>query len=224
MPLNLLYSSTTRSPSSRRAWVEISQMIFLSVRSARSPSSRRAWVEIGKFQLQGLCRGVALLAEGVGRNIEAELNILQQKCVALLAEGVGRNISHLPSLRRSRVALLAEGVGRNWNFESYNPPISRVALLAEGVGRNHITRLIKFNRVWSPSSRRAWVEITGGWMTVCFLAVALLAEGVGRNCKLFVILRPNAGVALLAEGVGRNAERLTQALDLRGRPPRGGRG
>ena len=41
--------------------------------------------------------------------------------VALLAEGVDRNISHLPSLRRSRVALLAEGVDRNSDMVNVIP-------------------------------------------------------------------------------------------------------
>ena len=34
------------SPSSRRAWIEISRSARLSWTSAPSPSSRRAWIEI----------------------------------------------------------------------------------------------------------------------------------------------------------------------------------
>ena len=56
----------------------------------------------------------------------------------------------------------------------------------------------------SPSSRRAWVEISntvdGEWMP----RVALLAEGVGRNFRQPVHDALRAEVALLAEGVGRN--------------------
>ena len=57
--------------------------------------------------------------------------------------------------------------------------------------------------VWSPSSRRAWIEIcfAGQWTQTA--GVALLAEGVDRN----ILNTQNATqglVALLAEGVDRN--------------------
>ena len=35
----------------------------------KSPSSRRAWIEIGKVQSAGRAQAVALLAEGVDRNL-----------------------------------------------------------------------------------------------------------------------------------------------------------
>ena len=79
----------------------------------RSPSSRRAWIEILLFQILKLVQTVALLAEGVDRNHDpaADVGLLQ---VALLAEGVDRN-RFLPRLMQKpwRVALLAEGVDRN---------------------------------------------------------------------------------------------------------------
>ena len=79
---------------------------------------------------------------------------------------------------------------------------------------------------WSPSSRRAWIEIWT-WMFPCPLAaVALLAEGVDRNKialtdehnimrspssrRAWIEIPQKAGehvtipVALLAEGVDRN--------------------
>ena len=57
---------------------------------------------------------VALLAEGVGRNLAGVLGRCEN-VVALLAEGVGRNISGLGRLNeQGEVALLAEGVGRNF--------------------------------------------------------------------------------------------------------------
>ena len=59
--------------------------------------------------------------------------------VALLAEGVGRNIGHLGYHRFGVVALLAEGVGRNITILSLTAISASVALLAEGVGRNHMT-------------------------------------------------------------------------------------
>ena len=58
----------------------------------------------------------------------------------------------------------------------------KVALLAEGVDRNNPDEVYNNKIDWSPSSRRAWIEIWAGkpeWRTKC---VALLAEGVDRNC------------------------------------------
>ena len=79
---------------------------------ALSPSSRRAWVEITYVNNISIRRSVALLAEGVGRNRQP-LYHLQGSSVALLAEGVGRNWDLNPSNPGAAVALLAEGVGRN---------------------------------------------------------------------------------------------------------------
>ena len=60
--------ATEKSPSSRRAWIEI----FGSrdeLQQSVSPSSRRAWIEISSPTARWkICR-VALLAEGVDRNI-----------------------------------------------------------------------------------------------------------------------------------------------------------
>ena len=58
-----------------------------------------------------------------------------------------------------RVALLAEGVDRNSSMALMLAFIAAVALLAEGVDRN-VQDVIGFiESVWSPSSRRAWIEI-----------------------------------------------------------------
>ena len=57
-----------------------------------------------------------------------------------------------------------------------------VALLAEGVDRNVIATLNIRNSMGSPSSRRAWIEITFRIARVeLIFQVALLAEGVDRN-------------------------------------------
>ena len=64
---------------------------------------------------------------------------------------------------------------------------------------------------WSPSSRRAWIEIFRHLLFAVAKTVALLAEGVDRN---------NGGqthsvgcpVALLAEGVDRNQCSLNSAI------------
>ena len=78
-----------------------------------SPSSRRAWIEIGSQagRLPDWC--VALLAEGVDRNLTFGHGITPFRMVALLAEGVDRNTMKEVSTISKRVALLAEGVDRN---------------------------------------------------------------------------------------------------------------
>ena len=142
------------SPSSRRAWIEI-MVLVLPLPMVRSPSSRRAWIEI-RFRPRSACYWlVALLAEGVDRNISTQI------CAQVLG-----------------VALLAEGVDRN-NF------------LLNG------TLCIQM----SPSSRRAWIEISSK------------VSGAGLRW-----------VALLAEGVDRNRTPSFWMLSAACRPPRGGRG
>ena len=78
-----------------------------------------------------------------------------------------------------------------------------VALLAEGVDRNKRSRAFEAARCTSPSSRRAWIEISTLRYWPWAWLVALLAEGVDRNLSQ---LCHDAGlsVALLAEGVDRN--------------------
>ena len=58
----------------------------------------------------------------------------------------------------SIVALLAEGVDRNI-MEKNISTAAEVALLAEGVDRNPYDPDSPARRIWSPSSRRAWIEI-----------------------------------------------------------------
>ena len=57
----------------------------------------------------------------------------------------------------------------------------------------------------SPSSRRAWIEITAmtSMATPVFI-VALLTEGVDRNTEDWYREMPIYSVALLTEGVDRN--------------------
>ena len=124
-----------RSPSSRRAWIEIDyprcgQLV------CGSPSSRRAWIEIpNRVQAQGEA-AVALLAEGVDRNTAY---------VDLFAVGV---LS--PSSRRAWIEIFFI-----FSFLHSCP----VALLAEGVDRNIRKQEMVNNGEMSPSSRRAWIEI-----------------------------------------------------------------
>ena len=67
------------------------------------------------FSMSGLCHPprVALLAEGVDRNVEVEDSAEEAQEVALLAEGVDRNTSLMLVGGTVKVALLAEGVDRN---------------------------------------------------------------------------------------------------------------
>ena len=78
--------------------------------------------------------------------------------VALLAEGVDRNVTRLVIWPQTWVALLAEGVDRNFR---------EVILLSE--------------KLTSPSSRRAWIEMSRSRCRPPWQCVALLAEGVDRN-------------------------------------------
>ena len=84
---------------------------------------------------------------------------------------------------------------------SFAFPVRGVALLAEGVDRNRDENLQQPVTMRSPSSRRAWIEITISRRSFVERAVALLAEGVDRNQQGFIAMSK----------VG-------------GRPPRGGRG
>ena len=100
---------------------------------------------------------------------------------------------------------------------------STVALLAEGVDRNIMGLAVVRTDQTSPSSRRAWIEMTGNGHEPEYEYVALLAEGVDRNC-FPLSLELGVLVALLAEGVDRNRKSLSCPRRRSGRPPRGGRG
>ena len=153
------------SPSPRRAWIEIG--LDLQQRQRReSPSSRRAWIEIFCQAQRSDSVEVALLAEGVDRNSLTLVNGGVQDVVALLAEGVDRNpfCGHLPVFAKE-VALLAEGVDRNVFIVDTPLRFGSVALLAEGVDRNtyYDPRLAALGE--SPSSRRAWIEMLGSYLS-----------------------------------------------------------
>ena len=60
-----------RSPSSRRAWIEIIPHWGERMRCCPSPSSRRAWIEIKCSGGGAAGTHIALLAEGVDRNLDA---------------------------------------------------------------------------------------------------------------------------------------------------------
>ena len=58
----------SRSPSTRRAWIEIAALALLAALFS-SPSTRRAWIEIPLLIYKHLFDLVALHPEGVDRNI-----------------------------------------------------------------------------------------------------------------------------------------------------------
>ena len=63
----------------------------MDVTCERSPSSRRAWIEICEWEGLTIRAFVALLAEGVDRNVLCLCCMMMPRNVALLAEGVDRN-------------------------------------------------------------------------------------------------------------------------------------
>ncbi len=79
--------------------------------------------------------------------------------VALLAEGVGRNlIGAMVAEDELNVALLAEGVGRNW----LKRQIFGVGRMSPSSRRAWVEIVRAVRLPWSdvsPSSRRAWVEM-----------------------------------------------------------------
>ena len=68
IPLPTMQEMLHPSPSSRRAWIEITRTVG-GMPTRRSPSSRRAWIEIRMMGWLKSKLRVALLAEGVDRNL-----------------------------------------------------------------------------------------------------------------------------------------------------------
>ena len=162
------------------------------------------------------CYLVALLAEGVDRNIQGP-DTEEVLLVALLAEGVDRNLRD--SARLDQI-LLSPSSRRAW-IEMYEendlPRPDHVALLAEGVDRNSVREFPVCCPGTSPSSRRAWIEILHNRVSELISLVALLAEGVDRNSTNWTLTGPST-VALLAEGVDRNNCHLKHSFTLNWSP------
>ena len=124
-----------RSPSSRRAWIEIN-LSYRTDNPRKSPSSRRAWIEIFNEMHKTKMRYVALLAEGVDRNYEIR--------------ELDKNGETSPSSRRAWIEISHGNTGcprsavspssrRAWIEITRRRVCSTsrpVALLAEGVDRN----------------------------------------------------------------------------------------
>ena len=103
------------SPSSWRAWIEIPRKGLRPLTHHRSPSSWRAWIEIGCSAKQTPYDQVALLMEGVDRNMPAEK----------LEEATARS----PSSWRAWIEI---------DCVCYVSGYVEVALLMEGVDRNRL--------------------------------------------------------------------------------------
>ena len=105
-----------------------------------SPSSRRAWIEMVTLSALSTTIGVALLAEGVDRNIGGLVNWPSEETSPSSRRAWIEMLLVQMNCRASSVALLAEGVDRNsisdvsWTFD-------KVALLAEGVDRNNSNKV-----------------------------------------------------------------------------------
>ena len=126
---------------------------------------------------------VALLAEGVDRNSEYNgLNMTELRSPSSQRAWIEIPCSVATSTYRC-VALLAEGVDRNRKMSERSCFIW-VALLAEGVDRNSFKAMVEADRRRSPSSQRAWIEITTPRRSRSPPRVALLAEGVDRNSEV----------------------------------------
>ena len=80
-----------RSPSTRRAWIEI-ELTTAEILQLESPSTRRAWIEIHADLAQLVKQNVALHPEGVDRNLGAFAMQEEGEKVALHPEGVDRNL------------------------------------------------------------------------------------------------------------------------------------
>ena len=75
----LCRAAHTASPSSRRAWIEIVTYTY-DDEHRPSPSSRRAWIEIAQNPIPCFVQIVALLAEGVDRNVAGIELFVLEKC------------------------------------------------------------------------------------------------------------------------------------------------
>ena len=126
--------------------------------SRRSPSSRRAWIEIWLSPKPTARVRVALLAEGVDRNRYMWSGMMQGKRSPSSRRAWIEIRRILQAVPACSVALLAEGVDRNHVFTLVTPRAC-VALLAEGVDRNFEALGEHTAVVRSPSSRRAWIEM-----------------------------------------------------------------
>ena len=169
------------SPSTRRVWIEIIQVeqklgimvghpphggcglkffnYFVSLIHWKSPSTRRVWIEILTVATLAMISDVTLHTEGVDWNRvpcdKGEFEI----AVTLHTEGVDWNLCVVAYLIIEEVTLHTEGV--DWNLSTYSNNLSflSVTLHTEGVDWNRKDTRSLCHSLWSPSTRRVWIEI-----------------------------------------------------------------
>ena len=146
------------SPSSRRAWIEIIASHKPSTSFTQSPSSRRAWIEIHFINNRRRVLWVALLAEGVDRNItwDTSTNILHRSPSSRrawieiqLVKVIKKATRWSPSSRRAWIEI-PYGICSSSYVRSPSSRRAWIEILASS------SILVAH---WSPSSRRAWIEI-----------------------------------------------------------------
>ena len=94
------------------------------------------------------------------RNRVGEKTTIETLNVALHPEGVDRNSSYAASRASINVALHPEGVDRNLKQIINVKAVPAVALHPEGVDRNSCSVRLFSHGTKSPSTRRAWIEIS----------------------------------------------------------------
>ena len=139
-----IFSLFLLSPSSRRAWIEIKELPPV-IDHRLSPSSWRAWIEMRISLMTNQTKYVALLVEGVGRNLDVHPDAAIG-AVALLTEGVDRNWSQsvIQTPSRSSPSSRRAWIEIHISREDVRP--FRVALLTEGVDRNR--QAVLYSIVW----------------------------------------------------------------------------
>ena len=106
-------ASLSTSPSSRRAWIEITSALPSPQKAGESPSSRRAWIEISRNATTIADLYVALLAEGVDRNLFGRFKQRREKpspssrraWIEISVTSVVPEISESPSSRRAWIEI-----------------------------------------------------------------------------------------------------------------------
>ena len=125
---------------------------------ARSPSSRRAWIEIYWLYTLGRLSSVALLAEGVDRNA----GICKSRREVYWSPSSRRAWIEIRSVHNICSQRTSPSSRRAWIemiYSRFDELPEEVALLAEGVDRNFLPVASHAASFWSPSSRRAWIEM-----------------------------------------------------------------
>ena len=144
--------------------------------------------------------------------------------VALLAEGVDRNLTVCIDPVRCIVSLSSRRAWIEIGQHDFFFLHRLVALLAEGVDRNVCLAHKSLEVVPSLSSRRAWIEILIGVTDIAPVSPSLSSRRAWIEIVRISYIVVVCFVALLAEGVDRNIFCHNVAHTCKGRSPRGGRG